>query len=247
MARKIEYVIFDMDGLLIDTEIVYTTVTNEILAPYGVEMTWDVKAGVMGKLERDAASHLLSFFPGIPLTIDDYLRQRTTLQDTLWPTVQLLPGVHRLIAHLHAHNIPIAVATASQKRNMLRKTGHLQEVFGLFGDRIVCADDVREKTTGKPDPYIFLCAAREKLRRAVGEGEGEAVIEAEREERAKGLVFEDAIPGVEAGKRAGMSVVWIPDANLLRVEYPGAHKPDQTLRSLEEFKPEEWDLPPYDS
>lgn len=187
-------------------------------------MTWDIKAGLMGKrvhasstlpaasltrppnpVERDAASHLLSFFPEIPLTIDDYLAQRTARQDMLWPTVQLLPGVHKLIAHLHAHDIPIAVATASQRRNLLRKTEHLQHVFGLFGDRVVCADDVRGKTNGKPEPYIFLCAARERLGRGVGEGEGEGVTQAERMERAKGLVFEDAVPGVEAGKRAGMA------------------------------------------
>jgi len=185
-------------------------------------MTWDIKAGLMGKrvhfpstlptasltrpsnpVERDAASHLLSFFPEIPLTIDDYLVQRTALQDVLWPTVQLLPGVHKLIAHLHAHDIPIAVATASQRRNLLLKTEHLQHVFGLFGDRVVCADDVRGKTNGKPEPYIFLCAARERLGRGVGEGEG--VMQAERMERAKGLVFEDAVLGVEAGKRAGMA------------------------------------------
>lgn len=69
---------------------------------------------------------------------------------------------------------------------------------------IVCADDVAGKTTGKPEPYIFLFAAREKLGRDVGDGEGEVSPEHVLE-RAKGLVFEDAVPGVEAGKRAGMS------------------------------------------
>ncbi|KAI6040239.1 HAD-like domain-containing protein [Pisolithus marmoratus] len=265
MARpKVGYVIFDMDGapghllsfslpdvelrpagLLIDTESVYTKVTNEILAPYGAEMTWDIKAGLMGKLERDAAAHLLSFFPDIPLTIDSYLSQRTARQDTYWPTVQPLPGVRKLVSHLHAHGIPIAVATASQKRNVLLKTAHLQDIFGLFGDRIVCADDVRGKTTGKPDPYIFLYTARQKLGRRVGEGEGDGVMEEEREERAKGLVFEDAIAGFEAGKRAGMSAIWVPDTNLLNVEYSGAHTPDQILKSIEVFRPEEWGLPPY--
>lgn len=247
MARpaRVEYVIFDMDGLLINTESVYTKVTNEILAPYGAKMTWDIKAGLMGRLERDAAAYLLSFFPDIPLTIDTYLSQCTALQDTHWPTVQPLPGVRKLISHLHAHNIPIAVATSSQRRNVLLKTAHLQDIFGLFDGRIVCADDVRGKTTGKPDPYIFLYAASQKLGRGVGEGEGDSVTEEERREREKGLVFEDAIPGVQAGKRAGMSTIWVPDVNLLNVEYSGTHIPDQTLKSIEEFKPEEWGLPPY--
>lgn len=69
---------------------------------------------------------------------------------------------------------------------------------------VVCGDDVAGKTTGKPEPYIFLCAAREKLGKNVGDGEGNVSPEHVLE-RGKGLVFEDAIPGVEAGKRAGMS------------------------------------------
>lgn len=69
---------------------------------------------------------------------------------------------------------------------------------------VVCGDDVSGKTTGKPEPYIFLCAAREKLRKNVGDGEVNVSPE-HALERRKGLVFEDAIPGVEAGKRAGMS------------------------------------------
>lgn len=69
---------------------------------------------------------------------------------------------------------------------------------------IVCGDDVAGQTTGKPEPYIFLFAAREKLGKNVGDGE-ENVGPEHALERGKGLVFEDAIPGVEAGKRAGMS------------------------------------------
>lgn len=69
---------------------------------------------------------------------------------------------------------------------------------------VVCGDDVAGKTTGKPEPYIFLFAAREKLGKNVGDEE-ENVSPEHASERGKGLVFEDAIPGVEAGKRAGMS------------------------------------------
>jgi len=72
--------------------------------------------------------------------------------------------------------------------------------------------------------------------------------EAEREERVRGLVFEDAIPGVRAGKLAGMNVVWVPDENLLSVgPSRDIEKPDQVLRSLEAFIPEEWGLPPFGS
>jgi len=244
--KKIEYVIFDMDGLMIDSERVYTEVTNDILAPYGVEMTWEIKAGLMGKPERAAAAHLLTFFPDITLTIDDYLAQRRRAQDARWPHVQLLPGVARLVAHLVAHGVPIAIATGSTRRNFDLKAAHLQHVFSHFGSDVVCGDDAAGR--GKPFPDVFLAAAR-KLGRTVGANEeGDAVTEAELEERARGLVFEDAIPGVQAGRRAGMSVVWVPDENLLVVESSQLkEKPDQVLRSLEAFIPEEWGLPPFDT
>jgi pseudouridine-5'-monophosphatase len=83
------------------------------------------------------------------------------------------------------------------------KTGHLTEVFGCFEEKVVCGDDFPGKMKGKPEPDIFLTAAREQLGRKVGEHV--ECSEEEREERGKGLVFEDAIPGMQAGKRAGMS------------------------------------------
>ncbi|KAJ3727059.1 HAD-like domain-containing protein [Lentinula raphanica] len=238
---KVEYVLFDMDGLMIDSEKIYTDVTNEILGKYGKEMTWDIKAGCMGKPEREAALHLLSFFPDIPLKLEDYLIQRNNLQDLAWPTVPLLPGVRKLVLHLRKHNIPIAVATGSRRRNYEMKTGHLEDVFGCFEGKVICGDDPRPGMRGKPDPDIFLIAAKEMLGRDIGPVQGED--EAEK----KGLVLEDGLPGMQAGKRAGMSVVWVPDVNLLNVDYLGHEKADQILKSLEEFVPEDWGLPAYDS
>ncbi|KAI0338281.1 HAD-like protein [Trametopsis cervina] len=257
-GSPIEYVLFDMDGLLIDSERVYTEVTNNILARYGKEMTWDIKAGLMGKPERDAAAHLLSFFPDLPedFTVDTYLTERRAGQDALWPTVKPLPGVVKLVQHLHRHNIPIAVATGSQRRNYEQKSSHLMdELFGHFQGKVVCADDGLIKPgRGKPHPDIFLVTAKTCLGKEVGYGEqSEAhVTDAQRTERARGLVFEDAIPGVQAGKRAGMKVVWVPDPNLVALGDKGidaisvVEQPDLTLKSLEDFVPEHWGLPPYD-
>ncbi|KAI0694273.1 HAD-like protein [Cytidiella melzeri] len=276
-AAEIEYVIFDMDGLLIDSERVYTEVTNNILARYGKAMTWDIKAGLMGKPERDAAAHLLSFFPDLPeeFTIDSYLAERRAGQDELWPSVQPLPGVLKLVQHLHHHKIPMAVATGSQRRNYEQKSSHLMDdLFGHFEDKVVCADDgLIRPGRGKPHPDIFLVTARSCLGRNVGEGEdgGAHITDAQRLERAKGLVIEDAIPGVQAGKHAGMKgkadvprntqeltsrlhclvVVWVPDPQLLSLGDCGMgtvsvlEQPDLTLKSLEDFVPERWGLPSY--
>jgi pseudouridine-5'-monophosphatase len=159
--------------------------------------------------ERASAAHLLSVFPDTPLTIDDYLTQRNAAQDARWPHVQLLPGVARLVAHLAAHNVPIAIATGSSRRNFALKTSHLQHVFSHFGSNVICGSD-DGAGRGKPFPDVFLAAAR-RLGRTVGsiDEEGDVVEEKAREERARGLVFEDAFPGVVGGKRAGMSGAFI--------------------------------------
>ncbi|KAF5326225.1 hypothetical protein D9611_000414 [Ephemerocybe angulata] len=244
----IEYVLFDMDGLMIDSEKMYTIVTNKILGRYGKEMTWDIKAGCMGKPELEASRHLLSFFPDIPLAIEDYIKERNELQDKMWPTVPLLPGVEKLVKHLKKHNIPMAIATGSRREKYLLKTGHLQHVFGLFEGKAICGDDKQYNMQGKPAPDIFLVAAREMLGRNVGEPLSHPNAE-QKSERLKGLVLEDGMPGMQAGKRAGMNVLWVPDPNLRAIEDVSgvSETADQILNSLEDFVPEQWGLPPYET
>jgi pseudouridine-5'-monophosphatase len=160
--------------------------------------------------DREAASHLLSFFPEIPLTPEAYLAQRNIAQNLRWPSVSLLPGVRKLVQHLHTHGVPIALATGSHRSTFERKTQHLHDVFACFEGNTVCGDDVDASGApirGKPCPDVFLVAARERLGRPVGTGEQGQCSEAQAEERRRGLVFEDALPGMRAGKRAGMSGV----------------------------------------
>jgi len=98
----------------------------------------------------------------------------------------------------------MAVATSSRRKNFEKKSGHLQDLFGLFEGKIVCGDDKQYNMKGKPAPDIFLTTARVFLGRDVGDLES-VPTSVQLEERRKGLVFEDAIPGMQAGKRAGMS------------------------------------------
>jgi len=172
--------------------------------------------------------HLLSFFPDISLTVEEYLRRRDEAQDKAWTTVPLLPGIEKSVHHLKKHNIPMAVATGSRKRNYMLKTsgGQVQSVFQHFSleENVVTGDPLPEdpdvpgrvangergirKGRGKPNPDIFLVTAKECLERNVGGLSTDVSVDLAEEwvvERRKGLVFEDAIPGVIAGKRAGMN------------------------------------------
>jgi len=142
------------------------------------------------------------------------------LQRNYFPTAQPLPGVQELLDYLRVSNprVHLALATSSHSGNFNLKTGHLKDLFSVFKDEHrVLGDDPRILSgRGKPAPDIYLLALQTINENLKASGQSEVYPE-------ECLVFEDSVPGVEAGRRAGMQVVWCPHSGLLN-EYRGREK-----------------------
>ncbi|KAH7007888.1 GS1 protein [Microdochium trichocladiopsis] len=212
--------LFDMDGLLINTEDIYTLCHNILLATYSAgPMTWSIKSKLQGRPAHEAISLLLNWANIPNISPAEYTQKLHIIQAEQFPNAAPLPGVEKLLRDLKAtqkgdRKIYVALATSSHEGHFTIKTQHLGEMFEVFEqDRRVLGDDPRiPKGRGKPSPDIYLVALQ-----AINQGlpEGEEKIRPE-----ECLVFEDGIPGVIAGRRAGMRVVWVPHPGLAQ-EYLG--------------------------
>ncbi|XP_055644244.1 probable pseudouridine-5'-phosphatase isoform X3 [Toxorhynchites rutilus septentrionalis] len=221
--QKVTHCIFDMDGLLLDTERLYTEMTQSICDPYGKSYTWEIKQSVMG-LQRDEAAVAIVKALDLPITPEEYITISTEKINQLMGNCIMMPGAERLVKHLHKHNIPIALATSSGEDSVEVKTQNHRELFDLFGHKVMGSSDADVKE-GKPAPDIFLVAASR-------------FPDAPKPEQC--LVFEDAPNGVTAGISAGMQVVMVPDPHINEDQRKHA---TLVLESLEEFKPELFGLP----
>lgn len=221
-----------MDGLLIDSEDKYTDVTNAILREFGrPDIPWHIKAQLQGR-PGPSAGKIFRAWAQLPLTNVEFMERQVKLQKEAFQHCKPLAGVEMLLHRLSkAHTIAprearspssgsgskrvhLAVATSSHRNNFDLKTKPMQELFSVFEEKqIVVGDDPRiGKGRGKPLPDIYLLALKTINEAIDAEGEGERRIKPE-----ECLVFEDSVPGIEAGRRAGMRVVWVPHPGLLDI------------------------------
>ena len=217
---KITHLIYDFDGLLLDTEPIYCRVNEIIAQRYGKIFTPALHRKIMGRQAIDCAQILVTDL-ALPLTADEHLQARNELIFDMLPEALPMPGAQAITKRFYELGVPQAIATSSAALTFNLKAQRYPDWLATF-DAIVLGSDPEVKHS-KPEPDSFLVAAQRL-----------------KAEPAACLVFEDSPAGVKAGKRAGMSVVAVPAAHMDRALYQEA---DEILKTLADFTPQRWQLP----
>ncbi len=183
-------VIFDLDGLLVDSEPLYMAAWQEAGSELGFELTDEIYYSLIGLPEVECEPIVMEHFgAGFPLA--DFRDRWKQLWSQRFDAGELhaKPGAVELLGALDEANVPVALATSSKRdyATISLRSTNLDPYF----DHIVTADDV---TRGKPAPDLFLLAAsRVDI------------------QPSHCLVLEDSATGAEAALSAGMSLILIPD------------------------------------
>jgi len=190
MKDTITAVLFDMDGLVLDTEKLYTRFWQEAANALGYPMTKEQALG-MRSLNRGVGLAKMQSYFGPEVDYDAIRMKRIEIMDAFIERegVTLKPGIHELLAYLKEHGIKTAIATSSPiERTIL----YLSSVGLQNSFHELVSGYMVEK--GKPEPDIYLYAA-EKL--------GVKPTEC--------MVLEDSPAGILAAHRAGCFPVMVPD------------------------------------
>ncbi|EFO18120.2 HAD-superfamily hydrolase [Loa loa] len=229
---KITHVIFDLDGVLIDSERVNFQIYQKIWSKYGKIFTPELMLRITGTPISNSAPFLIQHFNmDGQLSTEEYRKQYNALADELLAKCPLVPGIMRLVRHLAKHKIHMAICTSSNKIEFDAKMAMHKELLDLFS-LIVLAGGDPEIKRGKPAPDPFLVTMNRFKERV--------------ESAANVLVFEDSANGVRAAIAAGMQVVMVPDMSYMKPPEEVIDKIGCILKNFEEFKPESMGLPPYD-
>jgi HAD superfamily hydrolase (TIGR01509 family) len=192
-------VIFDHDGLTLDTEQAWTRAEHTLFSRYDARFTDDHKRDLLGSSSAMAAAKLERILrrPGQGAALMDELHD--IVMDEVLNGAPAMPGARELVAELRALGVPVGLASNSPRVFVDRALG----VAGMLGafDVTVAGDEV---PAPKPAPDSYLAAAR-----ALGA-----------QPRAC-IALEDSDTGVAAARAAGMTVIGVP--SFPGVELPEAH------------------------
>lgn len=215
MNIQFQAVIFDMDGLMFDTERIGLDAFRHAARLHGYEDTQGTFLKMIGRNVQDADQIMREDF-GESFPIADVRVGRAEYLENIRKTsgIPMKVGLLELLSFLHMQNIPLAVASSSARAVVEEhlSIGGIQQYFL----HLTCGDEV---TMGKPHPEIFLKAA------------AKLVVEPQ-----SCIVLEDSASGIQAAHAAGMIPIMVPD-----IKHPTqeiellAHRIFPSLREVQSY------------
>lgn len=207
---QLNAIVFDMDGLMVDSEPLSQQAWNVYLRPYGHQLSEETVQNIIG-LRADVSTPIIKEMFNLPEPVPTIITKRAAIYSQIRANgVPTMPGLHELHAEIANRQIPWAVATSSPHAHA---TEILQQLGLLAQCRAIAAGD--EVTHGKPAPDIYLLAA-ERLGIAP----------------QNCLALEDSGPGSQAAVNAGMTVIAIPNTQTKTADFSHAHFRYESLNDV---------------
>lgn len=182
--------VFDMDGLMFDSERLVYEIWQSMLDEIGLEYNVDIYKNTVGL----RADNTEKYYKSIYGKDFDYAALKAKSRQLFYERVEregvpVKKGLFEMLEYLKTQNIKISLATSTSSQTAL-KLLKMANVYDYF-DAFVCGDDVKN---GKPHPEVFLTAA-DRLKLAP----------------KSCAAFEDSINGIKSASAAGMKTVMVPD------------------------------------
>lgn len=205
----IKAIIFDMDGLMIDSERVTFECYQEILKGMNLTMDEEFYKTLLGKPLKGIYQRFYDVY-GNDFPIEDVIKDVHALMAKRFETegVPIKTGLKSLLEYLKENNYKTIVATSSNRDRVDTILSQAQ-ITNYFDDSI-CGDEV---TKGKPNPEVFLKSCQK-----LGVNVDEAI------------VLEDSEAGIQASYDAGIKVICIPD-----MKYPEKQYEEKTFKILKDL------------
>ena len=188
MNTKIAAVVFDLDGLMFNTEMIYNETGKELLRRRGISDYQPVIDRMMGRRAHEAFQEMISMC-GLPETIEELQAESDELfLSMLFEKIEPMPGLFELLDRIEHHKLPKAVATSSGR-------SYLQSILDHFDllDRFHFTLTSEDVIQGKPHPEIYQKATSRLNIPA-----------------PQVLVLEDSENGTKAAAAAGTHIVAVP-------------------------------------
>lgn len=182
--------VFDMDGLMFDTENLTFKIWNEILTEKGYSYSFDIYKKTIGV----RSAEVKDFYSNLYGNSFDYDKIKSEAMERFWKYteeqgVPIKTGLFEILDYLKGRNIKIALATSTTTESATEILTRAK-VIDYF-DRLICGDMVKNS---KPDPEIFITAVKE-----LGEKPQNCI------------ALEDSINGIKSAYNAGLKCIMVPD------------------------------------